>query len=79
MPTSAAPDGATAEPPHVVDFGSGSGNSALAFAALLPGVRFTLIDAKADAVRIGQARTVHIPPSPAPPPHTRHPHGADPL
>jgi hypothetical protein len=36
---------------HVVDFGSGSGNSALALAALLPQCRFTLVDAKVRATR----------------------------
>ena len=53
----AATTGSSAPPIHVVDFGSGSGNSALVFAALLPQCQFTLVDAKQACVDIGARRT----------------------
>lgn len=48
--------GATS-PITIVDFGSGSGNSALPFAALLPDCNFVLLDEKLACVAIGQRRT----------------------
>ena len=41
---------------RVVDFGSGSGNSALVLASLHPDVLFTLVDAKADCIRLVKKR-----------------------
>lgn len=45
-----------ADPIHVVDFGSGSGNSVLAFAALLPRCRFTLVDNNPFCAELGAKR-----------------------
>jgi 2-polyprenyl-3-methyl-5-hydroxy-6-metoxy-1,4-benzoquinol methylase len=48
---------ATGSPPlHIVDFGSGSGNSMLPLAALLPGCRFTLVDNREMCMTIGRTR-----------------------
>ena len=44
-------------PITIVDFGSGSGNSALPYAALLPDCNFVLLDEKEACIRIGQRRT----------------------
>ena len=41
---------------HVVDFGSGAGNSSLVFAKLYPTVRFTLVDSKPECVRLIEER-----------------------
>jgi len=45
-------------PLHIVDFGSGSGNSVLAFAALLPQCRFTLVDNNPFCAELGEKRVV---------------------
>ena len=44
-------------PITIVDFGSGSGNSALPLAALLPECKFVLLDGKKACITIGQRRT----------------------
>ena len=44
-------------PITIVDFGSGSGNSALPLAALLPECKFVLLDGKKACITIGQKRT----------------------
>ena len=61
-PPTAAPAAALAAPLlHIVDFGSGSGNSALPFAALLQeSCRFTLLDLNETSVKLGQVRCVYV-------------------
>jgi methylase of polypeptide subunit release factors len=48
--------GVGGRPLRVVDFGCGSGNSALVLAALLPECHFTLVDLKGGSIDIGRAR-----------------------
>lgn len=57
----ASSNGESRHPLHIVDFGSGSGNSCLVFAFLLRDIeipcRFTLIDNKSQSVSLGKERT----------------------
>ena len=53
----AATTSAETTPIRIVDFGSGSGNSVLAHASLLPHCQFVLVDMNAKSVEIGKERT----------------------